>query len=143
MNYLLVVCLISLSVNVWSQEDVRVPLPPPERSVLQEPEIYDFVEEPAEFPGGMEAFMAYIRANLVYPKTALENEIMGKCYIGIVVEIDGSITNVKVLRGVPDCKECDQEAIRLIKAMPNWKPGKTGGKVVRSRVNLPVSFRIY
>ena len=67
-------------------------------------------------------------------------QLVGKCYVSIVVEIDGSISNVKVIRGVPDCPECDKEAIRLMKTMPKWKPGKTGGKVVRSRINLPVKF---
>jgi len=139
MKFLFFVCISLLSLTVWSQEEL--PVPPPPEKMVQEPENYDFVEEEAGFPGGMELFRTYIQANLVYPQTALENNITGKCYIGIVVEIDGSISNVKLLRGIPDCSECGKEAIRLMKAMPKWKPGKTGGKVVRTRVNLPIRFR--
>lgn len=138
MKFLFFVCILSLSITAWSQEEL--PVPPPPEKMVQEPEIYDFVEEEATFPGGMEEYLKYIEANLVYPKVASEIQPVGKCYVSIVVEIDGSISNVKVLRGIPDCPECAKEAIRLMKAMPKWKPGKTGGKVVRSRINLPVKF---
>ena len=139
MKFLFFICISLLSLTVWSQEELADP-PPPEKMV-QEPEIFVIVEEQAEFPGGMGEYLKYIEANLVYPKAAAEMHIEGRCYVSIVVEMDGSITNVKVVRGVPDCPECDKEAIRLMKAMPKWKPGKTGGKVVRSRVNLPMKFR--
>ena len=138
MKFLFFLCISLLSLTVWSQEELAVP-PPPEKMV-QEPEIVEFPDKEPKFPGEMEAFKTYIKANLVYPKTALENNITGRCYIGMVVEIDGSISNVKVLRGLPGCPECDKEAIRLIKAMPNWIPGETAGKVVRTRFHLPVKF---
>lgn len=103
-------------------------------------EIYTIVDEPAEFPGGIGAMKQYIKDNLVYPLTAKENSIQGKCYLRFVVNGDGSISDVKVARGVADCPECDKEAIRVIKSMPNWKPGTSNGVIVKSYYTLPIAF---
>lgn len=108
----------------------------------QEPVIYDVVDEQAEFPGGKEALMEYLKKNLKYPESAKENEFEGKCYLQFIVSEHGYISNVKIRKGVTDCPECDQEAVRVIKAMPKWKPGKINGKPVNSTYTLPIAFKL-
>ncbi len=74
----------------------------------------------AAFPGGMKEFNHYLMSNMKYPQVALENNIQGSCYLKFLVHPDGSISSVTIVRGVPGCPECDKEALRLIKEMPNW-----------------------
>lgn len=122
-------------------------VPPPDEVVTppddkkEEVIIHDAVEEQAEFPGGMAALKAYLANNIKYPEVALEMGIGGKCYLKFVVSTSGNISNVKVVKGVPDCKECDEEAMRVVRAMPNWAPAKNNGKAVNSYYNLPVTFK--
>lgn len=104
--------------------------------------VYDVVDEIAEFPGGFTALKEHLKNNMKYPQTAVESEIEGRCYVKFTVNSNGQISNVKVKRGVLDCPECDQEAIRLIKAMPKWKPGTINGKPVNSTFTLPVLFKL-
>ena len=108
-----------------------------------EPEIFKMVDEEAEFPGGYPAMMAWISKNVVYPLTAIENAIQGKCYLRFIVSVDGSISSITVLKGVPDCPECDKESIKAIRSMPNWKPAKLGGRSVSSYCSIPIIFAIY
>lgn len=110
--------------------------------VEDKPIIYDVVDEPADFPGGMAAARAYLANNIKYPQTAVDMGIEGKCYLKFIVSESGNISNVKVVRGVQDCPECDADAIRVIKSMPNWKPGKVNGKPVNSTFTLPVQFKL-
>lgn len=105
-------------------------------------EIYEIVEEPAEFPGGMVALKKYITENLRYPESAKELAIEGRCYLKFVVSTEGDISDIRVMRGVADCPECDKEAIRMVKGMPDWKPAKNRGEAVGSYFNLPVSFKL-
>jgi periplasmic protein TonB len=120
------------------KEEEKKPEPEPEK----EPEIFKYVEEDAEFPGGMGEMRKYLAENIVYPQTAKELDIQGKCYLTFVVSSQGNISNVTVVRGVPDCPECDKEAVRVIRNMPKWKPGKNGGKAVNCHFNLPVTFTL-
>ncbi len=106
------------------------------------PELYTVVDVPADFPGGMSAFKEYLSKNMVYPKKALDEKIEGKCYVQFVVAEKGYISNVRVIRGVVSCPECDAEAVRIIKSMPNWTPGKVNGNNVNSTFNLPVQFKL-
>lgn len=101
-------------------------------------QIYTISEISPEFPGGVEAIERYLRNNIRYPQVALENNISGTVYVTFVVEQDGSITNPRVLRGIGG--GCDQEAVRLVKSMPKWIPGKQRGKPVRVQFNLPIRF---
>jgi protein TonB len=99
-----------------------------------------FVEEMPEPVGGMEAMYKFLNDNLKYPEVARNNGIQGQVFLEFVVEKDGSIGNVKIIAGVyPDL---DQEAVRVVKMMPKWKPGKQMGKAVRCFFNLPVRFAI-
>ena len=91
-----------------------------------------------EYPGGMEAMYRFIQDNLKYPQLALESGIQGKVYLTFVVEEDGSVSNVRVLRDIGG--GCGAEAKRVVEMMPKWKPGNQRGKAVRSQYNLPVNF---
>lgn len=118
----------------------KSPLPPPPNESAEN-EVFSYVDQPAEFPGGKDALNHYLAKNISYPQSALDKKIEGKCYLQFIVSAKGNISNVKVIRGVPDCPECDKEAVRVVKAMPNWVPGENSGKTVNSTVTLPVSFK--
>ncbi|MNU70551.1 Gram-negative bacterial tonB protein [compost metagenome] len=130
----------------FESEGTLEPPPPPVESssviAAKEPEIYTVVGEPAQFPGGTIALKKYLTDNLRYPETAKEMGLQGKVYLQFVVSKEGEISNVKLMRGLPDCKECNTEAIRLVKAMPKWRPGKNNGEAVDSYFHLPVEFKL-
>ena len=102
--------------------------------------VYQIVEEMPKFPGGENALMDYVAKNVVYPKEAQEKGISGRVFVGFIVEKDGSVSEVKVLRGIGG--GCDEESIRVVKAMPKWKPGKQDGKPVRVSYQLPIFFKL-
>ncbi|MES2678336.1 MAG: energy transducer TonB [Bacteroidota bacterium] len=105
-------------------------------------EVFTIVEEMPEPPGGMAAFYKYLSANIVYPQKEKEAGISGKSFIKFVVGTDGDLYDIQVLKGVPDCKACDNEAVRVIKSYPEkWKPGHQNGKAVKVYYTLPVSFK--
>ena len=105
-----------------------------------EEELIEFPEVEAEFIGGLQALMKYIQTNIQYPPTSIEMNEQGKVYLSFVIEADGSITNVAVERGVsPDL---DREAKRVVRSMPNWKPGESKGKKSRTRCRLPINFQL-
>jgi TonB family protein len=103
-----------------------------------EDEIFTAVEQQAEFPGGPGAFRNFLQKNLRYPPSALAEKIGGKVYVQFVVNTDGTIENVQVLKSVG--YGCDLEAVRLIKSVPRWNPGKQSGRLVRSRFTQPILF---
>jgi protein TonB len=111
-----------------------------EEAEIIEKEIFTIVEEQPTFPGGDQARVEYFKNTLKYPTYAKELGIMGTVYIGFVVEPDGSISNVKLLRGIGG--GCDEEAIRVVEAMPLWNPGKQRNKAVRVQFTLPVRFAL-
>lgn len=106
----------------------------------EEQTIFQVVENDPEFPGGVEALMKYLQQNIKYPQLARENNITGRVYVTFVVERDGSVTGVRVVRDIGG--GCGQEAVRVVKAMPKWSPGKQRGKAVRVQYNLPVNFSL-
>jgi len=103
-------------------------------------EVFMVVEEMPEYPGENEAMNKIISSNLHYPKEALEENIQGRVIVQFVVDEQGKITDAKVLRGIGH--GCDKEALRVINAMPNWKPGKQRGKPVRVSYTLPLIFKL-
>ena len=105
-----------------------------------EQEIFQIVEEMPSFPGGEGKLMEYVAKNIKYPQIARETGIQGRVFVGFVVEPDGSISNVKLLRGIGG--GCDEEATRVIKSLPKWKPGKQRGKAVRVSYQIPVFFKL-
>lgn len=129
-------------INSESNENTAVqavaPVVVEEEVVEEEEEIFLVVEEDAEFPGGLEALSKYLAENIKYPALAKENNITGRVFVSFVVEKDGRVGNIKILRDIGG--GCGAEAVRVVKAMPRWKPGKQRGKPVRSQFNLPVNF---
>jgi protein TonB len=105
-----------------------------------EDEVFVVVEQEPEFPGGYNAMMAFVQKNMTYPANARRMQVDGTVYVSFVVGKDGTISEVKVLRGI--MKECDAEALRVIGLMPKWKPGKQNGRNVNVRYTLPLKFRL-
>lgn len=112
--------------------------PGPERRKTEE--TFVSVEQMPEYPGGQEALMAFIRKNLRYPKEAIDLEIQGKVYISFIVNARGKIEDAKVIRGIGG--GCNEEALRVVNAMPKWKPGKQNGQEVKVYYTLPISFKL-
>jgi protein TonB len=102
--------------------------------------VYEKAEVMPEFPGGEQAMMDFVAKNVTYPKEAMEKEISGRVLVGFIVEKDGSITETEVVKGIGG--GCDEEAVRVVKAMPKWKPGKQKGKPVRVHFLLPITFKL-
>jgi TonB family protein len=102
--------------------------------------VYQIVEEMPQYPGGEDALMDYVSKNVVYPSEAQEKGISGRVFVGFIVEKDGSVSNVKVLRGIGG--GCDEEAVRVISGLPKWKPGKQDGKPVRVSYQMPINFKL-
>lgn len=117
------------------KEAVAQPEPKPEVE-----KVFDVVEQMPSFPGGPSALMEWLSNNVKYPVVAQENGVQGRVVVSFVVERDGSITDVKVVRGVDP--SLDREASRVVRAMPRWIPGKQNGSAVRVKYNVPVAFRL-
>ena len=105
-----------------------------------EPEVKKEEEKQPEFPGGQGALMKWLSQNVRYPETAQQNDVQGRVIVKFVVEKDGSIGTATILKGVD--KDLDREALRVVKKMPKWQPGKNNGVAVRSYFNLPVVFKL-
>ncbi len=106
---------------------------------VEEDKIYETVEQKAEFPGGMQAMYKWLGDNLIYPQPSIENGVQGRVFVRFVVAKNGSISDAKVIRSLDPF--CDKEAVRCIKAMPRWSPGKMNGVAVRSYYVLPIQFK--
>jgi protein TonB len=124
--------LLLLPAACLAQTD-SLPVAPPETET-----IWMVVEEMPQFPGGRPALEKYLHENLRYPGEARQAGVKGTVYIGFVVCRDGSICNPQVMRGIG--YGCDQEALRLIREMPRWLPGKQRGQPVLVRYSLPIRF---
>ena len=111
-----------------------------EEEELEEQQIFQVVEEMPEFPGGMAECLKFIGKNIKYPTIAQENGVQGRVIIQFVVNQDGSIVDPVVMRSVDPY--LDKEALRVIKMMPKWKPGKQRGKPVRVKYTVPVTFKL-
>lgn len=101
--------------------------------------IFGAAEEMPSFPGGEKALMQYIKDNTYYPKEMCEGAAQGRVMVGFVINEDGSISDVKVLRSLTP--ECDEVAVKIVNGMPKWNPGKQNGKAVKTKYTVPVSFR--
>lgn len=104
--------------------------------------IYAETDEPATFPGGQPAMADYLKNNLSYPPIAVEKGIMGKCFLRLVIEKDGAVSRITVIKGIPGGPECDEEAKRLAKAMPSWVPARKNGRPIASSVIIPITFKL-
>ena len=119
-----------------AKEEIAQPEPPKE----EENKVFDVVEEQPSFPGGQGALMQWLRDNIKYPVIAAENGIEGRVIVQFVVSKTGSISDVRVARGVDP--SLDKEAVRVVSNMPKWTPGKQNGTTVNVRYTLPVTFKL-
>lgn len=125
--------------KIEKQENIEIaPVQVEQDEEEVEDEIFQVVEQDPEYPGGVEALYKFIQQNLKYPQLAKENNITGRVFVQFVVEKDGSVSNVKAARDIGG--GCGAEAVRVIKSMPKWTPGKQRGKAVRAAYTLPVNF---
>lgn len=129
MKNLLLYCLLLCNTALFAQSESAE-------------KIYTFVDEDATFKGGQKAMATYIQKNIIYPQNAIKNHIEGKCYLRFVVTKKGTVSKVIVDRGVKNCPECDEEAVRVIKNMPKWNPAKYKGKKVNCYFTLPINFTL-
>jgi protein TonB len=119
-----------------AKEVIAQPEPPKE----EETKVFDVVEQMPSFPGGPSALFEYLSKNIKYPVVAEENGVQGRVIVTFVVEKDGSITDVRVVKSVDP--SLDKEAQRVVKSMPRWIPGKQNGSAVRVKYTVPVTFRL-
>ena len=119
-----------------AKEVIAQPEPPKE----EETKVFDVVEQMPSFPGGPSALMQFLSSNIKYPVVAEENGVQGRVVCTFVVERDGSITDVRVIKSVDP--SLDKEAVRVVKSMPKWIPGKQNGSAVRVKYTVPVTFRL-
>ena len=119
-----------------AKEVIAQPEPPKE----EETKVFDVVEQMPSFPGGPSALMQYLSSNIKYPVVAEENGVQGRVVCTFVVERDGSITDVRVIKSVDP--SLDKEAVRVVKSMPKWIPGKQNGSAVRVKYTVPVTFKL-
>lgn len=130
--------LTETNAGTITQEGEKVDLPPP--VVEEEPQIFTIVEEMPSFPGGEKELFKYLGKAVKYPQMAQDASISGVVYMTFVVDENGKVRDPKVQRGIGG--GCDEEAIRVVKAMPTWEPGKQRGKPVRVQYNLPIRFTL-
>ena len=131
---------IEIELDVEFEEELVV-----EELIFEEPEeeveeIFTIVEDQPEFPGGIGAFYKYVATNLRYPAQARRMGIAGKVFVQFVVEKDGRLTDVQILKGIG--AGCDEEALRVIKKSKAWKPGRQRGRPVKVRMIIPINFRL-
>ena len=134
----------SIEVNTEDDKETEVVISAPVDAPDEDEEeevVFVVVEKMPEFPGGQQALFKYLSENVKYPVIAQENGIQGRVICQFVVNKDGSIVDVEVARSGGD-PSLDKEAVRVIKAMPKWKPGKQRGKAVRVKYTVPVSFKL-
>jgi len=116
------------------------PPPPPTEMQSSSDEIFTVVENMPQFPGGDKARMHYMSQNLMYPESVINKKIEGTVYIAFIVEKDGTVNEVKILRGIGE--ECDSEVFRIVSGMPKWTPGTQSGLAVRVKYTMPVKFKL-
>jgi periplasmic protein TonB len=151
-NYLIFALLLSVNLCLGQQaEKEEAPNMPPSRKeptiVEQKSQprynvdvIHDYVEKPPSFEGGEEDLLEYINDNMEFPNEAKVNDISGRVITTFVVEIDGSLSNIKVVKDIGG--DCGKEAMRLLEEMPLWNPAQQNGNLVRCRYSLPILFRL-
>ena len=132
---------IDIDVNVKEDEPIEptIPIDIIEEEIVEEVP-FIIVENMPTFPGGEKKMMEYVAKNVKYPQLAKEVGTQGRVFVSFVVEKDGSITNVTILRGIGS--GCDEEAMRVVKSMPKWNPGLQCGRAVRVSCNLPINFKL-
>jgi protein TonB len=153
---LLLICLVTSAIVAHAQQstpqksdpnaDISIPEPvskgpvSTDKSSVDPSKIFTSVEAEPTFPGGIEMFYKFLQYNIRYPAKAFENKIQGKVFVSFVVEKDGSLTDIKVLRGIGG--GCDEEAVRVMNTSPKWRPGIQNGRPVRVQYTMPIGFNL-
>ena len=134
-------------IEMTKEEEYKTQPPTPPKTTeiykdsdMEQGEIFEFPDVEAEFPGGPREMKKWISENIEYPQIAIEKDIEGKVFVGFVIQRDGKITNVYIERSVS--YELDLVALQTIRKMPRWRPGKSNGKNVRTKVRLPIAFTL-
>ncbi len=131
---------IDIDADVFTEVQEFAPIVIEEEEEFDEEVIFTVVEDQPEFPGGEAARQKFLEDNLRYPQMAREAGIQGTVFVTFVVERDGSVTDVRILRGIGG--GCDEEAVRVVSMMPRWEPGRQRGQPVRVQFNMPIRFRL-
>lgn len=126
--------------TVTQEGEKEIELPPEPVGDPDEGKIFTIVEEMPSFPGGEAKLFEYLRGNIKYPPVARENGITGRVYVTFVVDREGKIKESKIIRGIG--AGCDEEALRVVRNMPDWKVGKQNGRPVQVQYNLPINFTL-
>lgn len=157
--HLLTLLIVALPFCTLAQSDPSIPQAPPDSSRREyeglEPvqvvvgsrnvdsnSAVTFAEQMPEFPGGQQALMEFLRQNVRYPEMERDNDVQGTVYVGFVVDKTGKVRDAQLLRGVPKGPGLDSEALRVVRMMPDWKPGMQSGKAVHVQFTLPVKFTL-
>ena len=111
-------------------------------SIQNRSDVFTLVEEMPEFPGGNKQLQKYLIKQLLYPVSAKETKTEGICYVQVIIDSIGEVKKTELIKGIENCSECDREAIRVIRSMPRWKPGKIEGKKVNCYFTIPVKFKL-
>ena len=127
-------------VTVKDIEVAKESIPVPEEPKAPEDEVFTVVEDMPVYPGGIQEMMNFLANNIRYPEQARREEKQGNVFVNFVIEKDGAVSNVTILRGIG--AGCDEEAKRVVELMPKWKPGYQRGQAVRVSFNLPVKFTL-
>ncbi len=148
-NVKLILLLSFINFSIVAQIETKKTAQPPVNNNVNKPvtnnnssQLFLFAQTMPSFPGGEAKLREYIIKNFNYPDYERTHGISGTSNVSFVVEKDGSLTDIKVVKGVPKGSGCDAEGIRLVKQMPKWKPGIQGGKPVRVQMSLPIIFTI-
>ena len=112
----------------------------PEETEPQSKKVYNSVEQMPEFPGGQEGLMRYLQQNVQYPPTAVQNNVQGRVIVQFIIDETGQVGDVEVVRSVSE--EVDAEAVRVIKSMPKFEPGRQNGEPVAVWYTLPIAFKM-
>ncbi|HTD40604.1 MAG TPA: energy transducer TonB [Mucilaginibacter sp.] len=126
--------------NVEITIDAPIKTDAPDTSSVNRSKIFTAVEMEPSFPGGVDRFYQFLQYNVKYPAEAVKYKVQGKVFISFVVERDGSLTDIKILRGIGS--GCDEEAVRVVSISPKWKPGIQNGRPVRVQYTMPISFTL-
>jgi len=137
---LIIILLIFITIISFSQEVIdttKLGMDNEDNTVFQ----FAVIEDKPEFPGGQKALLDYIAKNVIYPEKAKENGVKGRVFVQFVIEKDGTVSNVKVASKVDPY--LDKEAVRVVKSMPTWKPGKYKGKLISVQYLVPITFNLH
>lgn len=128
------------AVAAVSEKDVPESAVAQKTETVEEDEVFMVVETMPEYPGGTEAMIKFLSENIRYPEEAKNKNVQGQVFVNFIIEKDGKVGQVKIARGIGS--GCDEEALRVVRMMPNWKPGEQRGEKVRVSFNLPIRFAL-